>query len=109
MFHVTTRRGKQFNTLIYAEVDPLTGAARDAVLMSADDAAGTARASTGIAVTLVNDAGRYRRARASGADRARQSAGALAGRERAAPRAALRPLRAACRITTPIVRVEVAQ
>ena len=31
-FEVSTRRGKQFNTLIYAEIDPLTGAARDAVL-----------------------------------------------------------------------------
>ncbi|MGD9764385.1 MAG: FdhF/YdeP family oxidoreductase [Candidatus Binatia bacterium] len=37
-FRVSTRRGKQFNTLIYAEVDPLTGAARDAVLMHPDDA-----------------------------------------------------------------------
>ena len=39
LFYVTTRRGKQFNTLIYAEVDPLTGAERDAVLMNPDDAA----------------------------------------------------------------------
>ncbi|MGZ4986323.1 MAG: molybdopterin-dependent oxidoreductase, partial [Chthoniobacterales bacterium] len=38
-FHVSTRRGKQFNSLIYAEVDPLNGAPRDAVLMSAEDAA----------------------------------------------------------------------
>ena len=38
-FHVSTRRGKQFNTLIYAEVDPLNGAGRDAVLMNSDDAA----------------------------------------------------------------------
>ncbi|MEO7412604.1 MAG: FdhF/YdeP family oxidoreductase [Opitutaceae bacterium] len=38
-FHVSTRRGKQFNTLIYAEVDPLNGATRDTVLMNADDAA----------------------------------------------------------------------
>jgi molybdopterin-dependent oxidoreductase alpha subunit len=38
-FHLSTRRGKQFNTLIYAETDPLTGAARDAVLMNPDDAA----------------------------------------------------------------------
>ena len=35
---VSTRRGKQFNSLIYAEVDPLNGAPRDAVLMSAEDA-----------------------------------------------------------------------
>ena len=38
-FKVTTRRGKQFNSLVYAEIDPLNGAARDAVLMNPDDAA----------------------------------------------------------------------
>lgn len=38
-FELSTRRGKQFNTLIYAEIDPLNGAPRDAVLMSAEDAA----------------------------------------------------------------------
>jgi molybdopterin-dependent oxidoreductase alpha subunit len=38
-FIVSTRRGKQFNTLIYDEVDPITGAARDAVFMNPDDAA----------------------------------------------------------------------
>jgi molybdopterin-dependent oxidoreductase alpha subunit len=38
-FKVTTRRGKQFNSLVYAEVDPLNGATRDAVLMNPDDAA----------------------------------------------------------------------
>jgi molybdopterin-dependent oxidoreductase alpha subunit len=38
-FSVSTRRGKQFNTLIYAEVDPLNGAPRDAVLMNPEDAA----------------------------------------------------------------------
>jgi len=38
VFHVSTRRGKQFNSLIYAETDPLTGAARDAVFMNALDA-----------------------------------------------------------------------
>ena len=38
-FRISTRRGKQFNSLIYAEIDPLTGAQRDAVFMNADDAA----------------------------------------------------------------------
>jgi anaerobic selenocysteine-containing dehydrogenase len=37
-FMMSTRRGKQFNTLIYAEIDPLNGAARDSVLMSEVDA-----------------------------------------------------------------------
>jgi molybdopterin-dependent oxidoreductase alpha subunit len=38
-FFVSTRRGKQFNTLVYAQVDPLNGAPRDAVLMNPQDAA----------------------------------------------------------------------
>jgi anaerobic selenocysteine-containing dehydrogenase len=38
-FEISTRRGKQFNTLIYAEIDPITGAARDAVFMNPEDAA----------------------------------------------------------------------
>jgi molybdopterin-dependent oxidoreductase alpha subunit len=57
-FRLTTRRGKQFNTLVYAEVDPLTGAARDAVMMSPDDAAGL-RVRQGDRLTLVNDVGRF--------------------------------------------------
>ncbi len=57
-FHVSTRRGKQFNTLIYADVDPLNGAPRDAVLMSEEDA-GRLHLRTGDRVTLVNDVGRY--------------------------------------------------
>jgi predicted molibdopterin-dependent oxidoreductase YjgC len=57
-FHVSTRRGKQFNTLIYAEVDPLTGAARDAILMSGDDA-GALHLKHGDRIALVNDLGRY--------------------------------------------------
>ncbi|MSR66578.1 MAG: FdhF/YdeP family oxidoreductase [Pedosphaera sp.] len=39
VFEVSTRRGKQFNTLIYAELDPFNSAPRDAVLMNPDDAA----------------------------------------------------------------------
>jgi anaerobic selenocysteine-containing dehydrogenase len=57
-FHVTTRRGKQFNTLIYAEVDPLTGAARDAVFMNPDDAAAL-HLSSDDRVALVNATGRF--------------------------------------------------
>jgi molybdopterin-dependent oxidoreductase alpha subunit len=37
-FVVSTRRGKQFNSLIYAAADPLSGAERDDVLMDPDDA-----------------------------------------------------------------------
>ncbi|MFL6531558.1 MAG: molybdopterin-dependent oxidoreductase, partial [Chthoniobacterales bacterium] len=57
-FHVSTRRGKQFNTLIYAEVDPINGASRDAVLMSEEDAA-QLHLRTGDRIALVNDVGRY--------------------------------------------------
>lgn len=56
-FHVSTRRGKQFNTLIHEEVDPLTGAPRDAVFMHPDDAA-ELRLARGDRVDLVSDAGR---------------------------------------------------
>lgn len=38
-FLVTTRRGKQFNSMIYAQRDPFNGADRDAVLLAASDAA----------------------------------------------------------------------
>lgn len=34
---LATRRGKQFNSIVQADTDPLTGAARDHVLMSAED------------------------------------------------------------------------
>ena len=37
-FFVSTRRGKQFNSMVQKEVDPLTGASRDAVFISAEDA-----------------------------------------------------------------------
>jgi anaerobic selenocysteine-containing dehydrogenase len=57
-FRVTTRRGKQFNSLIYAEIDPLNGAARDAVLMNADDAAAL-HLIHGDRIVLVNEIGRY--------------------------------------------------
>lgn len=38
-FRVATRRGKQFNSMVHGAVDPLTGAARDAVYIDAADAA----------------------------------------------------------------------
>ncbi|MFM7070135.1 MAG: FdhF/YdeP family oxidoreductase [Actinomycetes bacterium] len=38
-FLVTTRRGKQFNSIVWAETDPLTGAPRDAVYLDPADAA----------------------------------------------------------------------
>lgn len=58
VYHVSTRRGKQFNTLIYAEIDPLNDAPRDAILMSPEDAA-SLHLVKGDRVVLVNDLDRY--------------------------------------------------
>ena len=57
-FEVSTRRGKQFNTLIYAEIDPLNGAPRDAVLMNPEDAAKLHLANLD-SIILRNDLGAY--------------------------------------------------
>ncbi len=37
-FYVSTRRGKQFNSMVQREVDPLTGAGREDVLIAREDA-----------------------------------------------------------------------
>jgi anaerobic selenocysteine-containing dehydrogenase len=37
-FLLTTRRGKQFNSMVWKRKDPLTGAERDALFIAADDA-----------------------------------------------------------------------
>ncbi|MEO6317267.1 MAG: FdhF/YdeP family oxidoreductase [Acidimicrobiales bacterium] len=55
-FTVATRRGKQFNSMVHGAVDPLTGAARDAVYIDAADARGLG-ASDGSAVRLTSEAG----------------------------------------------------
>lgn len=38
-YHLSTRRGKQFNSMVWAARDPLTGAPRDALFISAADVA----------------------------------------------------------------------
>ncbi|MFM8972327.1 MAG: FdhF/YdeP family oxidoreductase [Actinomycetota bacterium] len=38
-FVLSTRRGKQFNSMVWADVDPLTGAGRDALFLAPTDAA----------------------------------------------------------------------
>jgi len=58
-FEVGTRRGKQFNSLIWAETDPLTGAGRDAVYLDAEDARELGVAE-GDAVVLRNEVGELR-------------------------------------------------
>jgi molybdopterin-dependent oxidoreductase alpha subunit len=57
-FHVSTRRGKQFNSMVQRERDPLTGARREDVLMAAADAARLG-ITTGDRIRLTSAAGAY--------------------------------------------------
>ncbi|MFP5352086.1 MAG: molybdopterin-dependent oxidoreductase, partial [Actinomycetota bacterium] len=54
----TTRRGKQFNSMVQKKRDPLTGWGRDAVLMNEADARAEGLAQ-GDAIALVSDHGRF--------------------------------------------------
>jgi molybdopterin-dependent oxidoreductase alpha subunit len=56
-YMVTTRRGKQFNSMVQRDKDPLTGATRDAILMNATDAAAE-QVGDGDAIVLVSEHGR---------------------------------------------------
>jgi len=56
---LSTRRGKQFNSIVHADLDPLTGAHRDDVLMSAEDAQKLGL-TDGDAIIIKNDVGRMR-------------------------------------------------
>jgi molybdopterin-dependent oxidoreductase alpha subunit len=58
-FFVATRRGKQFNSMVQEPKDAITGAVREAVLMSAIDAEKLGL-KNGDAVILKNDSGEYR-------------------------------------------------
>jgi molybdopterin-dependent oxidoreductase alpha subunit len=58
LFSVSTRRGKQFNSMVQRERDPLTGARRHDVLMSRADAEALGL-SEGEAVRLVSDSGEF--------------------------------------------------
>ncbi len=58
-FTVTTRRGKQFNSMVQDEIDPLNGAAREDVLMSAEDAH-RLQLREGQTILLRNEIGEYR-------------------------------------------------
>ncbi len=57
-FFVTTRRGKQFNSMVQSEYDSLTGGRRDDVFMSQEDAAALGL-SDGAPVVLKNDLGEF--------------------------------------------------
>jgi molybdopterin-dependent oxidoreductase alpha subunit len=56
---LATRRGKQFNSMIQRDVDPLTGASRDHVFVSPQDAARLGLA-TDDPIVLKNDVGSFR-------------------------------------------------
>jgi anaerobic selenocysteine-containing dehydrogenase len=58
-FLLSTRRGKQFNSIVHSNVDPLTGASRDDILMCSDDAK-RLRLRTGDPVIRRNELGDYR-------------------------------------------------
>jgi molybdopterin-dependent oxidoreductase alpha subunit len=55
---VSTRRGRQFNSMVHADRDPLTGAARDEILMSETDARAR-RLAPGARVRLASRHGEY--------------------------------------------------
>nr|WP_283251133.1 molybdopterin-dependent oxidoreductase [Rhabdothermincola salaria] len=57
-FTVATRRGKQFNSMVFGEIDPLTGAGRDAVYIDDADAAALGL-DEGDRVLLRNEVGEY--------------------------------------------------
>lgn len=59
LFAVSTRRGKQFNSMVQRDRDPLNGAFREDVLMSPEDA-GRLGLSGGAPVRLVSGAGDFR-------------------------------------------------
>lgn len=57
-WYVSTRRGKQFNSMVLATTDPLTGAGRDAIYIDAHDA-GVLGVADGDTVTLTSAAGSF--------------------------------------------------
>jgi anaerobic selenocysteine-containing dehydrogenase len=57
-FLLSTRRGKQFNSIVHQDKDPITGAHRDDVLMAAEDARRLGL-QNGDAITLRNHLGQF--------------------------------------------------
>jgi predicted molibdopterin-dependent oxidoreductase YjgC len=58
-FVLSTRRGKQFNSMVYGKRDPQNGAGRDAILISAEDAASIGVAN-GDSILLQSEIGEFR-------------------------------------------------
>ncbi len=57
-FRLATRRGKQFNSIVWAETDPLNAAKRKDVLMAEEDATAL-KVADGDAIVLENDHGTF--------------------------------------------------
>ncbi|HJZ12980.1 MAG TPA: molybdopterin dinucleotide binding domain-containing protein, partial [Acidobacteriota bacterium] len=58
-FYLTTRRGKQFNSIVYGVADPLTGSLRrDEIFLSAEDAE-MLQLRDGDPVTLISETGEF--------------------------------------------------
>jgi molybdopterin-dependent oxidoreductase alpha subunit len=58
-FLLATRRGKQFNSMVHGEIDPLTGAHRDSIFISREDAERLGL-KNGDPILLRNDRGEFR-------------------------------------------------
>jgi predicted molibdopterin-dependent oxidoreductase YjgC len=58
-FFLATRRGKQFNSILLNDTDPLTGARRDDIIMSVEDA-DRLGLRAGDAITLRNELGEFK-------------------------------------------------
>jgi anaerobic selenocysteine-containing dehydrogenase len=58
MFYLSTRRGKQFNSMIQRTVDPLTGSSRHDVFISKEDAERLS-IKNGEPIRLISSAGSY--------------------------------------------------
>ena len=58
-FLLATRRGKQFNSIIHGKIDPLTGAKRDDIFISQEDATHMGL-KNGDAILVRNDRGEFR-------------------------------------------------
>jgi predicted molibdopterin-dependent oxidoreductase YjgC len=58
-FLLSTRRGKQFNSMVHSDVDALTGLRRDEILIAAEDAA-KLEVADGELILLRNDRGEFR-------------------------------------------------
>lgn len=58
-FQLATRRGKQFNSMVHGEFDPITGAHRDAIFLAREDAERLG-VRNGDAILVRNDRGEFR-------------------------------------------------